>query len=195
MTREIRWRILTLQIVATLVLAFSAGVGYWAYNFTHDQVRNQLVEQKIVFPPATSVAIAKLPAADASAMKEYAGQQMVNGYQAHTYAEHCIRVHLNEMGMTYSQASAKALANPKDVKAAALANTLFKGETLRSLLLQAWAFWFVGTLALYAAIALTAGAGIVFLAFLFELLVAPRREGVVELKVLAKTQGTVIPVS
>lgn len=182
MTKEIRWRILTLQIIATLVLVFAAGVGYWANNFTHDQVRTQLVEQKIMFPPANSPAIKALPAADASAMTQYAGQQMLNGDQAHTYAQHFIAVHLREMGMTYSQASAKSLANPKDTRAAALAQTLFRGETLRSLLLQAWAFWFMGDLAFYAALGLTLGAIVAFLAFLFELVVVPRREGIVEVK-------------
>lgn len=59
---------------------------------------------------------------------------------------------------------------------AGITQTLFRGETLRALLLQAWAFWFVGDLALYAGIGLTLAAIVVFLALLFELFVAPRRE-------------------
>jgi hypothetical protein len=189
MTREIRWRILTLQVVAMVVLAVVAGIGYWAHGFTHDQVRSQLTQQQITFPLATSAAIKALPAANASEMKQYAGQQMTTGGQARTWAENFIAVHLKEIGQgkTYSYWSGKALAeqqsNPKQYAIDdGIANTLFKGETLRSLLNQAWAFWFVGDLALYAAIAMTIGAVVVFLAFLFELLVAPRREGVVELK-------------
>jgi hypothetical protein len=185
MTPELRWRILTLQVVATVVLAVCAGIGYWAHNFTHDQVRNQLSEQQILFPPANSPALTALPAANAREMKQYAGQQMTDGYQAKTYAENFIAVHLKEIGQgkTYAYWSGLAIS-PKTpagmkTKAEGLAQTLFRGETLRSLLLQAWAFWFVGDLALYAAIALTAGAGIVILAFLFELLIAPRREGIV----------------
>lgn len=200
MTREIRWRILTLQAVAILVLAFVAGVGYWAHNFTHDQVRSQLTEQQITFPPATSPAIKALPASNASEMAQYGGQQMTDGYQAKAYAENFIAVHLKEIGQgkTYSYWSGKALAeqktNPKAFAAdEAVANTLFKGETLRSLLLNAWAFWFVGDLALYAAIGLTVGAVVVFLAFLFELLVVPKREGIVELK--GRKSATPIPVS
>jgi hypothetical protein len=189
MTREIRWRILTLQVVAIVVLAVVAGVGYWAHGFTHDQVRSQLTEQQITFPPANSPAIKALPAANASEMAQYSGQQMTTGGQARTYAENFIAVHLKEIGRgkTYSYWSGKALTeqktNPKQFAIdEGIATTLFKGETLRSLLNQAWAFWFVGDLALYAAITMTIGSVVVFFAFLFELLVAPRREGILELK-------------
>jgi hypothetical protein len=183
MTHELRWRIITLQVVATLVLAFCAGVGYWAHNFTHDQVQSQLSEQQITFPVAASPALKALPAANASEMSKYAGQTMVNGDQAKTYAQNFIAIHLKEIGQgkTYSYWSGKALAeqktNPTQFAADnGIALTLFRGETLRSLLLQAWAFWFVGTLALYAAIGLTLGTIVVFLALLFELFIAPARE-------------------
>ena len=98
-------------------------------------------------------------------------------------------VHLKEIGTDpktgksypYSYWSGKALAeqqsNPKQFAIDEnTANTLFKGETLRSLLLNAYAFWFIGDLALYAAIVLTLGTVAVFLAFLFELVWVPRRK-------------------
>jgi hypothetical protein len=186
MTQDIRWRILSLQVVVILVLAFCAGIGYWAHSFTHSQVSSQLTEQQIVFPPASSGAVQSLPIADATAMSQYSGQTLTTGDQAHVWANSFIAVHLQKIGAgkTYSYYSGKALAeqttNPKQYAVdTGIALTLFRGETLRSLLLQAWAFWFVGTLALYAAIGLTAGAGIAFLAFLFELLIVPRREGIV----------------
>src|SRR5947209_963180 len=189
MTTSIRWRILTLQIVAIVILAFTAGVAFWGHSFTHDQVSTQLSEQQITFPAATSPAIKALPASDASAMTQYAGQAMTTGYQAETYANHFIAVHLKEIGQgkTYAYWSGKALAeqtsNPKQFAIDnGIALTLFRGETLRGLLLNAYAFWFVGVLALYAAIALVIAAFAVFLAFLYELVMVPRREGVVVLK-------------
>jgi hypothetical protein len=183
MSKDLRWRIVTLQVVMTIIFAFGAGVGFWAHNFTHDQVGSQLTEQQIVFPAANSGAITSLPAADASAMAQYAGQTMTNGYQAHAYAEHFIRVHLNNIGQgkPYDYYSGKSIAeattNPK-LSAAdqATALTLFRGDTLRSLLNQAWAFWFIGDIALYAAIGLTVAAVVVVLALLFEVFVAPKRE-------------------
>jgi hypothetical protein len=188
MTRELRWRILTLQIIATLVLAFAAGVGFWAHSYTHDQVSSQLKEQQISFPAANSPSIAALPAADAANMKQYAGQPMTTGNQARVWAENFIAVHLKGIGQgkTYDYYSGKGIAEAKtNPKQAAIdegtANTLFKGETLRSLLNQAYAFWFIGDIALFAAIGLLLGAALVVLAFLFELLIVPKREGVVSL--------------
>jgi hypothetical protein len=63
-------------------------------------------------------------------------------------------VHLKEIGggQTYSELSAKSLANPKDEALAGQVATMFKGETLRGLLLNAYAFWKVGQIALVASI-------------------------------------------
>jgi hypothetical protein len=183
MTKDLRWRVIALQVVLTIVFAFGAGLGYWAHNYTQDQIHSQLVEQQIVFPAANSGAITALPAADASAMTQYAGQTMTNGYQAHTYAEHFIAVHLKEIGQgkPYEYYSGKAMAeqktNPTQSAADnATALTLFRGDTLRSLLNQAWAFWFIGDIALYAGIGLTVAAVAVFLSFLFEAFIAPQRQ-------------------
>ena len=49
------------------------------------------------------------------------------------------------------------------------------GTMLRSSLLNAYGWWTIGDYALYAAIGLTVATAGVFVAFLFELLVAPRR--------------------
>lgn len=179
MSKDLRWRIIALQVVVTLIFAFGAGVAFWAHNFTQDQVRSQLTGQQITFPAANSPALTALPAMDANAMMQYAGQTMATGYQAHTYAEHFIKVHLSKMGGTYSYYSNKSIAeattNPKQSAAdEATALTLFRGETLRSLLNQAWAFWYIGDIAFYAGIGLTVGAVAAFLTFLFELFVAPK---------------------
>jgi hypothetical protein len=44
-------------------------------------------------------------------------------------------------GKTYSQLSALSLAQPNNAKLAGLVNTVFKGETLRSMLLNAYGWW------------------------------------------------------
>ena len=93
------------------------------------------------------------------------GQLMTTGAQAETYANHFIAVHLKEIGggKTYSQLSAESLANPGDAKLKAQVETVFQGTTLRGLLLNAYAFWQIGQIALYAAIAAFVG-GAIFLA-------------------------------
>ena len=148
-------------VLLAIVLLVAGGLLLYGYNFVNDQVTQQLTEQQITFPAADSAAIKALPPDDAAAMKVYAGQLMTNGAQAKTYADHFIAVHLKEIGggKTYSQLSAEALANPTDQKLAAQADTVFKGTTLRGLLLNAYAFWQIGQIALIAAIvAFVAGA-------------------------------------
>jgi len=141
-------------VLLAIVLLVAGGLLLYGYNFVNDQVTQQLTEQQITFPAADSAAIKALPPDDAAAMKVYAGQLMTNGAQAKTYADHFIAVHLKEIGggKTYSQLSAEALANPTDQKLAAQADTVFKGTTLRGLLLNAYAFWQIGQLALIASI-------------------------------------------
>ena len=79
---------------------------------------------------------------------------MLTGQQAKAYADHFIGVHLSEVaaGKTYAQVSSAAQANPNDAALKAQAQTLFQGTTLRGLLLEAYAFWEMGQIALIAAI-------------------------------------------
>jgi len=170
MTNGLRWRVFVLQVGLIGILGFVAGFAFWAGNFATGQVQTQLSAQKIFFPPAGSQAITSLPAADAVAMKVYAGEQLTTGAQAQTYADHFIRVHLDEIagGQTYAQVSAKALADPSNTKLAGQVQTLFRGETLRGLLLNAYGWSQIGQYAFYAAIGLSVAAFVVLLACLFE---------------------------
>jgi hypothetical protein len=74
-------------------------------------------------------------------------------------------------GKTYSETSAAAQAERLDPDTAAelqaKADTLFKGETLRSIRLNAYGWWTVATIALYVGAALiVAGIVLAILAFL-----------------------------
>jgi hypothetical protein len=57
--------------------------------------------------------------------------------------DHFIAVHIQDMGAgkTYSQLSAESLAQPKNTALATTVSTVFKGETLRSMLLNAYGWW------------------------------------------------------
>jgi hypothetical protein len=149
-------------VLLTVILAVAGGLLIWAHTFVNTEVHTQLAAQKIFFPTEGSKALTSLPPTDQAEMKKYAGQQMVNGAQAKTYADHYIAVHLNAIGggKTYSELSAQALQDPTNQKLAAQVETVFKGETLRGLLLNAYAFWQMGQIALWAAIAAFVGAAI-----------------------------------
>ncbi len=70
--------------------------------------------------------------------------------------------------------SAAAQAAPTDTKLAGQVQTLFRGETLRGLLLNSYGWAQIGQYAAYAAIGLAIAAGAVLLALLYEV-VAWRR--------------------
>lgn len=171
MTTALRWRVIVLQVGLIGILAFCAGFLFWGNAFIHDQIGTELKAQQIYFPAANSAAITALPeTSDQAAMNQYGGQQLVNGDQAKVYANSFIGVHLSEVagGQTYAQMSAKAMAAPTDQKIAGQVATLFKGETLRGLLLNAYGWWTIGTYALYAAIGLAVAAFFVLVALAFE---------------------------
>ena len=150
-----------LSIAAVLVAA--GGLMTWAHSFVSDQVTTQLSAQQIYFPEAGSDSLndPKIQ----PYLEQYAGQQLTTGEQARAYADHYIGVHIDEMtgGLTYAQLSAKSMANPDDEKLAGMVQTVFKGETLRGLLLNSYAFWQMGQIALYGAIAAFAGAAMMLL--------------------------------
>ena len=152
-------------LVLAVVLLVAGGLLLWGHSFVDSQVHNQSAAQKIVFPAASSAAIKALPPADAAAMKQYAGQLMTNGAQAETWADHFIAVHLVKIGggKTYSQLSAESLAQPKNVALATQVDLVFRGTTLRGLLLNAYAFWKMGQIALWGAIASFIGAGLLLI--------------------------------
>jgi hypothetical protein len=149
-----------LALVAILIVAGSLLT--WAHSFITNEVHTQLAAQQIYFPPNGSPATA---GPEFAAMRQYAGQQLTTGAQAQAYADHFIAVHLNQIGggKTYAQLSTLAQANPTDAKLAATVNTVFKGETLRGLLLNAYAFGTMGTIAGIAAVAAFIGAGVMLL--------------------------------
>jgi hypothetical protein len=171
MTSGLRWRIFVLQIGLIGILGFVSGFAFWGSNFATSTVHDQLAAQQIHFPAAGSPAITSLPKADAAAMTQYAGQVLLTGQQAEVYANNFINVHLSEIagGQTYSQLSAAAQAAPTDTKLAGEVATIFKGTTLRSMLLNAYGWGQIGQFAGYAAIGLAVATFAVFGAFLFEI--------------------------
>jgi hypothetical protein len=140
-------------------LFITAALLNWGYSFADQNVTEQLSAQKIVFPEGDSL-------------------QLTTGEQAMAYAQHYIGAHVKNIagGMTYSEISGAALgasaaskADPANselaTKAATLMGqrqTLFMGETLKGLLGNAYAFWQLGQIAMYASWASFA-AGVVML--------------------------------
>jgi hypothetical protein len=128
-------------------------------SYDHQVVREQLAVQKIVFPkPAAYPNLAK-----------YAGQKVLTGEQARAFANDQLGPDLNKIagGLTYSQFAYSRVNKPwgdgraGETQAEA---TLFTGETLKGLLLNAWGWAKLGSIAILAGILL-----IIFGAILFVL--------------------------
>jgi hypothetical protein len=137
-----------------------AGFAYWGYSFSSSTVHNQLAQEKIKFPASGTPA---LDPEEYPGLQKYAGQQVDTGKKAKAYADEFIWVHMMKAsgGKTYAEVSEAAMANKSDTKLAALKNTLFQGDMLRSSLLTAYAFSVFGTIAGYATVASLA-LGLVF---------------------------------
>ena len=168
-------------LVLAVVLLVAGGLLTWGSTFVGDEVKTQLSEQKIFIPAAGS------PALEDPAIKpyltKYGGQQLTTGDQAKAYADHFIAVHVAKTsgGRSFAElgdAQSALRAQIADAKAAGTAttaldqqlvelgttrDTVFKGETLRGLLLNAYAFGTMGKIAGIAAVSAFVGAGVMLL--------------------------------
>jgi hypothetical protein len=163
-------------LVAALILVLGLVLQNQA-NFAKDYVHDQLTAQQIVFTPEDKLTEEEKAN---TCLVVYAGEQLVTGKQAECYANDYIGLHLGETndGKTYSQtstesraAAAAAKADPNNAELAAAAKTLdgkvqtlFRGETLRGLLLTSYGFSIFGERAGQAALVCFLVAGVLFLA-------------------------------
>lgn len=168
-SRRRRTRTMAVEAVLFMVLAVGSGLMFWGSNFAHNMVHDQLSAQKIYFPPKGSPS---LDPKEFPGLQQYAGQAVDNGPKAKAYANEFIGAHLKSVaaGKTYSEVSTAAQKAPNDTKLQAQAQTLFRGETLRGLLLYAWGWSLVGTIAFWVANAAFLGAVIVVAAIIYSLL-------------------------
>ena len=153
-------------VVAVVLIALGAMAVYGG-NFGQQNVRDRLVPQHISFPPADA-----MTPQERAEIGTFAGQNVENGVQAEAFSRY-IGGHLEGIndGATYSETSAAAREEGIDPDVAAelqgKADTLFKGESLRAMLLNAYGWWTVATIALWAGVAMViAGAFLGILAIL-----------------------------
>ena len=154
------------------VLLVAGGLLLWGSTYVHNTVQNQLAAQQIYFPAQAAFAHPKAGSEITPNMipsvSQYAGQQLLTGQQAEAYADHFIAQHITDMsgGKTYSQLSAESMAQPNNTQLAGLVNTVFKGETLRSMLLNAYGWWKVSQITFIGSLIAFGLAGLAFLASL-----------------------------
>ncbi len=166
----------TAALVIAVVLVLMGAAAIYGGNFGRDNVKDRLTPEKIQFPPLEAMNDEEL-----CEIGDFAGQQVVNGTQAEAFSRY-IQGHLafiNE-GQTYSETSAAARVEGLDPDVAAelqgKADTLFKGETLRAILLNAYGWWTVATIALFAGFVMVAAGIALFILAMFGYRHAKRAE-------------------
>lgn len=166
-----------LGLAIAAVLVVSGALLTWGSSFIADEVHDQLSAQNIYFPPADSPAV---EGDEYEGMRDFGGMQMTTGEQAGVYANEFIGTHLENTagGKTYAELSDDAKADPDNAELAGQVETMFRGETLRGLLLNAYAFGTMGAIAGFAAIGAFVGAGVMLILAAIGFWHAGRREPV-----------------
>ena len=162
-------------VVAVSLIALG-GAAIFGGSFALDNVRDRLEPQNITFPPAEAMSDFD----KAEGLTAFAGEKVDTGAEAEAFSRY-IGGHLTDVneGESYSETSSESRAyaaevgeNPTEAEAARMAEldgkvqTLFRGETLRAILLNAYGWWTVGQITFYA------GIGMVVAGLILAVLVA-----------------------
>jgi hypothetical protein len=162
-------------VIAALVFAVAGGLLAWGANFANDYVHDELSSQRVFFPDAAS-----LREEGRDDLVGYADEQVTTGTEAEAYASF-IAGHMQGIadGKTYAEiddrGAAQAVLDARDAGASPTEiaklqvtadelktqrDSLFRGETLRGLLLSSYAWSTIGRIAGIAAIVAFAGAAV-----------------------------------
>jgi hypothetical protein len=174
--RLISW---TGAVVAVALLALG-GAAIYGGSFALDNVKDRLEPQNISFGP-----VSEMTPEEKAEVGEFAGQKVDTGTEAEAYSRY-IGLHLTAIGggKTYAELGGPLFALEAEIEEAQAAgkdtaameeelaglqgqrDTVFKGETLRAILLNAYGWWTVGQITFFA------GIGMVIAGLLLALFVA-----------------------
>ena len=169
-------------VVAIAMVALGAAAIYGG-SFALDNVRDRLEPQKISFPPAEA-----MTPEEKAIVGDFAGEKVETGVQAEAYSQY-IGLHVSEIGggKSYAELGGVQFGLEDEIAAADKAgdtalvkelegelagvtgqrDTIFKGETLRAILLNAYGWWTVGQITFWAGVgAVAAGLVLALLAAL-----------------------------
>ncbi|QGU01899.1 hypothetical protein CKALI_05125 [Corynebacterium kalinowskii] len=136
--------------------------------FAHGFATDRLNQEKTTMPSGQAITSLKSQESQ-DALKPFEGQPMTTGPQAKVYSDHFIWDHMmassdgktyQEMGDVIKKAKADGKSEDEIKKMNETRDSLFKGDALRGILLNAYGWWLVGTIAIWAGAALLALAAI-----------------------------------
>lgn len=167
--------------IVAIALVGLGAVAIYGGSFALDNVRDRLEPQAITFPAADAMS-----PEETAEVGSFAGAYVDTGREAEAYSRY-IGLHVSDIadGQTYAELGPVQFGLQAQVEEARAANdpalagleeelatvtgqrdTIFKGETLRAILLNAYGWWTVGTITLYA------GIGMVIVGLILALFVA-----------------------
>ena len=152
-------------IVAVALISLGAAAIYGG-SFALENVRDRLEPQNITVGPA-----ADMSPEERAIVGKYAGEKVDTGTEAEAYSRY-IGLHVSEIGggKTYAELGGPLFALEAQIEEATAAgedttameeelaalrgqrDTVFKGETLRAILLNAYGWWTVGQITFFAGI-------------------------------------------
>ena len=152
-------------VIAFALVGLGAAAIYGG-SFALDNVRDRLEPQNIAFGPAS-----EMSAEEKAEVGAFAGQKVDTGTEAEAYSRY-IGLHLTAIGggKTYAELGGPLFALEAQIEEATAAgedtaameaelaglraqrDTVFKGETLRAILLNAYGWWTVGQITFFAGI-------------------------------------------
>ncbi len=185
MTKGLRWRFVTLMAGLVLVLGGASAFLINEGTFVNGTIHDQLAAQHISFPPASAqVTGGALDPAEFPDLQQYAGQPVDSGVKAKAYAEGFLGRHLTKIanGKTFAEIDTKSGTAAENATAAGQKATLFQGETLKNMLLNAWGWSMLATYTTYGGYALLLAALGVLGALVFELSLATKPDEIVIVK-------------
>lgn len=168
----------------TVFLFVTAALLNWGASFASDSVKSQLENQNISFPAADG-----MPEATRAQLEKWAEMKVTTGEMARDYSDLYIWEHMKSSSIaaigkeaTYSEVSGMYMGlvrggstdTEQIAKLGELRQTLFMGNTLRGMLLEAYAFGTMGVIAGYGALAALIG-GVLMLILTIAGLVHIRR--------------------
>lgn len=154
-------------------LFVAAALLNWGATFAQDSVKSQLDNQNISFPAAEA-----MPEATKNQLAKWSEMKVTTGEMARDYSDLYIWEHMKASAIgtigkeaTYSEVSGMYMGlvrggstdTAEIAKLGELRQTLFMGNTLRGMLLEAYAFGTMGVIAGYGAIAALIGGVIMLL--------------------------------
>ena len=166
-------------VVALALILFGAAAIFGGL-FAMDNVRDRLEPQNITVGPAS-----EMTPEEKAIVGDIAGEKIDTGTEAEAYSRY-IGLHIGEIGggKTYAELGGPLFALEAEIEEATAAgedttameeelaalrgqrDTVFKGETLRAILLNAYGWWTVGTIVLWVGFGAVL-AGLVLAVFAF----------------------------